>query len=107
MLKRDLHLFVRCVLPAALLTVLFALVCSVAAVTASKGAEELYVPVKAAVVDGEDSIISRMLVKMVGDMDYISGMMEIERFGMEDMRLLIFLPAMLFQLVLHLVWHFA
>lgn len=83
MLKRDASLFLRCLIPAAVLTAILALVCTAAALSAAKGAEDVYTPVKVAVVDGEDSVVSRMLVSMVGGMDYISGLMEIERLDMD------------------------
>ena len=83
MLKRDASLFLRCVIPAAVLTAIFALVCAVAALTAAEGAEDVYHPLKVAVVDGEDTLVSRMLISAVGNMDYISGLMEAEPFGMD------------------------
>lgn len=77
MLKRDLHLFFRCLIPAAALTAVLAAVCAVAALALLRNAEEVYTPVKAAVVDGEDSILSRMLIRGVADTEYVSGLMEI------------------------------
>lgn len=84
MLKRDLRLFLRCLLPALCLTLVFALVCAGAAFAALKGAEELYTPVKAAVVDEEDSVLSRMLIRVAAGTDYISGLMDISRCGMDE-----------------------
>lgn len=83
MLKRDIRLFLRCLLPAAVLTAVFAAVCAAAALTAAKGAENVYTPVKAAVVDGEGSVYSRMLIHAVAQTDYISGLMDISRQSMK------------------------
>lgn len=84
MLKRDFRLFLRCLLPALALTLAFALICAGAAFAALKGAGELYTPVKAAVVDEENTILSRLLVGAVKDTDYISGLMEISRRSMDE-----------------------
>jgi len=84
MLKRDIRLFLHCLLPAAALTVVFAAVCAAAAFTAVKGAEDVYTPVRAAVVDEEDSIYSRLVVRALSKSDYLSGLLEISRCGMEE-----------------------
>jgi hypothetical protein len=83
MLKRDIRLFLRCLLPAAVLTAVFAAVCAAAALTAVKSAESVYTPVKAAVVDGEDSVYSRMLIHAVAKTDYLSGLMDVSRQSMK------------------------
>ena len=83
MLKRDIRLFLRCLLPALVLTAVFAAVSAAAALTAVKGAENVYTPVKAAVVDGEGSVYSRMLIHAVAQTDYISGLMDISRLSMK------------------------
>ena len=82
MLKRDGVLFVRCLLSALLLTLVFGLVCAGAAVSALRGAEDVFVPVKAAVVDGEDTVASRLLINAVSGTDYISDVLEIEKYSM-------------------------
>lgn len=84
MLKRDLRLFLRCLVPALALTLAFALACTGAAFAAARAAGGLYTPVKAAVVDREDSLVSRMAVNVVQGMDYISGLMEVERCSMDE-----------------------
>lgn len=83
-LKRDARLFLRCLVPALVLTVVFAAVSFAAAMTAARGAESVYSPVKAAVVDKEDSILSRMLVRVVAELDYISQVMDVVSCGSED-----------------------
>lgn len=77
MLKRDIHLFMRCLIPAAVLTMVFAMVCAAAAFAAVKGAEETFSPVKTAVVDQENSMFSRLVVNAAADMDMIAGMIEV------------------------------
>ncbi len=78
-MKRDFSLFLKCLIPAILLTAVFAAVSFVAAFSACKGAEDVYTPAYVAVVDEEDSFLSRMLVSAVSDMDYISDLMEMHR----------------------------
>lgn len=77
MLKRDLRLFVRCLVPAAVLTAVFAAVCAAAAFSGVSGAGSGFSPVKTAVVDGEDSFLSRMVIKAVTGTDYISELIEV------------------------------
>ncbi len=84
MLKRDVRLFIRSLIPAAALTVVFAMVCAAAALSATKGAEDLFVPVKAAVVDQEDSFKSRMVINTVAGMDYITDLMDIALYDMDE-----------------------
>ncbi|MBR3703927.1 MAG: ABC transporter permease [Oscillospiraceae bacterium] len=79
MLKRDLYLFVRCLLAASVLTAVFAAVSIGAAIAGMRGAEKVYTPVKAAVVDGEDSVLSRILIRAVAGTDHIANLLEIER----------------------------
>ncbi|MEA4964258.1 MAG: ABC transporter permease [Oscillospiraceae bacterium] len=67
MLKRDLGLFLHCLLPAALLTAVLALACAAAVRALAPGAGDPYTPVTVAVVDREDSAASRILLHAVGD----------------------------------------
>lgn len=84
MIKRDVRLFMRCLIPAVALTIVFAMVSAAAAFVASKGAETVFTPVKTAVVDQEDSFISRLVVSGVGDMDYVANMMEVVSCDMDE-----------------------
>jgi len=92
MLKRDLRLFLRGLGPALILTCLLGICCVVAGLAASKGAERQTEPVKVALVDNEDSVLSRMGISMVTDQSYMSSLMEIAQVtdldealkGMED-----------------------
>jgi len=84
MLKRDMKLFLHCLLPALVLTAVFAAVCAAAGLAAVKSAEDVYTPVKAAVVDGEDSVFSRMLIRAVANTDYIAGLLEISHRGEDE-----------------------
>ncbi len=83
MLKRDARLFLRSLLPAVALTLVFALVCVAAALSVTSSAEEVFTPVKAAVVDEEDTVTSRMLVNLVKGTEYISDALTVERMNME------------------------
>lgn len=78
MLKRDLRLFLRCLIPAAVLAAVLAAVCAGAAFAAAQGAEKVYTPIKAAVVDGENSVLSRMLISAVAEADYIKALLKVE-----------------------------
>ena len=82
MLKRDGTLFVRCLLSALALTLVFGLVCAAAAVSAFRGAKDVFVPVKAAVVDCEDTVASRLLINVVCGTEYISDVLAIEKYSM-------------------------
>ena len=84
MLKRDIRLFVRSLISAAVLTAVFAAVCAAAAFSARAGAERLVAPVQTAVVDGEDSLLSRLVVSAVRQMDYVTGAMEVTSCTMEE-----------------------
>ncbi len=84
MLKRDAGLFLRCLLPAAAFTLVFALVCAAAALSVTKGAEDVFTPVKAAVVDEEDSVTSRLLINVVKGTQYISSVLTVERMDREQ-----------------------
>ena len=84
MIKRDSRLFMRCLIPAVILTMVFAMVSAAAAFVASKGAQAVFTPVKTAVVDEEDSFVSRLVVSGVGSMDYIAEMMQIVSCDMDE-----------------------
>ena len=84
MLKRDIRLFLRCLLPATTLTAVFAAVCAVAALAAINNAKDVYTPVKAAVVDREDSVFNRMLIRTVAKTDYMAELLEITYCDMDE-----------------------
>ena len=84
MLRRDLRLFFRCLLPALALTAVFAALCVGAAGAVRPGAEGGYTPARAAVVDDEGSTLSRMLVQGVARTDYVSRLLEITSLGREE-----------------------
>jgi ABC-2 type transport system permease protein len=83
MLKRDIRLFLHCLLPAMALTAVFAAVCAVAALAAINNSNDVYAPVKAAVVDRGDSVFNRMLIRAVSKTDYIAELLEISCCDME------------------------
>jgi len=84
MLARDIKLFGRCLLPALVLTALFAIVCAFAAFGTMSAAENKIAPLKVNVVDNEDTAMSRILVNVVMEMDYISSLLDIEKSSYED-----------------------
>lgn len=84
MLKRDIRLFLHCLLPAMALTAVFAAVCAVAALTAIRNAQDVYTPVKAAVVDREDSVYNRLLIRAVAKTDYIAELLEVSYCDMDE-----------------------
>ena len=83
MLKRDIRLFLHCLLPAMALTAVFAAVCAVAVLAAIDNSNDVYTPVKAAVVDREDSVFNRMLIRAVAKTDYIAEFLEISYCDMD------------------------
>lgn len=84
MLKRDMRLFLRGFGPAVLLTCLLAIACVFAGMAAQSGAERHTEPVKVALVDNEDSLLSRISISMVTDQSYMSSLMEISQEDDED-----------------------
>lgn len=84
MIKRDARLFLRSLVPAAVLTAVFAVLCAAAALAAVRGAESVYTPVKAAVVDSEDSVLSRMLIHGVAKTDYIDQLLDVVSCDMDE-----------------------
>lgn len=84
MLKRDFSLFVRCLISAVALTAAFAVVCAAAAFSALSGAENVLSPVQTAVVDGERSLLSRLVIGTVARMEYISDFIEITTCNMDE-----------------------
>ena len=79
MLKRDGRLFLRGLIPALVLTILLLVACAFAAVTAAKGAVAETEAVKVALVDNEDSVLSRISITMVSGQSYMSSLMKIEQ----------------------------
>ena len=77
MLKRDFRLFVRCLIPAAVLTAVFAAVCAAAAFSGISAAGSGFSPVKTAVVDGENNPLTRIALRTIAGTDYISGLLDI------------------------------
>ena len=67
-----------------MLTAVFAAVSFGAALAGMRGAEKVYTPVRAAVVDGENSLLSRMLIRAVAGTEQISALLEIESCGADD-----------------------
>ncbi|MBE6612579.1 MAG: ABC transporter permease, partial [Ruminococcaceae bacterium] len=79
MLRRDLQLTLRCLISAFVWLVLLAFVCLIAAGALIGGSGSAYTPATVAVVDHEDSVISRILIRAVSELDPITGLLTAER----------------------------
>ena len=83
MLRRDCTIFLRCVLLS------LAILCAAAGIGAGAAAllvreGNLYTPVKIAVVDREDSVTSRILVRTVRNLDAFAAVLDAEVMTEED-----------------------
>ncbi len=84
MLRRDLILMKRGAIPALILTVLLLAFCTAAAFSVLKSAEEHAASVKTALVDKEDSLISRMALNLVEQQSFIRELMSFESVSEDD-----------------------
>lgn len=84
MFRRDLRLFLKCLASASLFFLLLAAALAVAAGMMITGVEEVYTPIKVAVVDNEDSVYSRILINAVKGIDYIEDLLEVKRMDADD-----------------------
>ena len=78
MFKRDSKLFLRCLALASLLMLILAAVFAFAAGSAIAGQREVFTPAEIALVDYEDSVISRILIGMVMGSDYLSDVLSVK-----------------------------
>lgn len=78
MLGRDSKLFLRCLAAASLLMLLLASVCALAAGGAMMNRGDVFAPVEIALIDYEDSVISRILIGMVMSSDYLSDVLAVK-----------------------------
>jgi len=79
-----MRLFLRGLGQALILTCILAICCIIAGLAASKGAERRTDPVKVALVDEEDSLLSRVGISMITDQSYMSSLMEITQVDTAD-----------------------
>lgn len=84
MFRRDVKLFAKCILSGTAIFLVLAVIFGVAAGMIIKRSEDVYTPVKVAVVDGEDSLYSRIIVNMVSNLGYISELLELKRVRTDD-----------------------
>ena len=84
MLKRDFTLFIRCLGASALLLVLLASVSAGVAVVMTRATNAESDKIHVAVVDNEDSVLSRILIHTVSDTEYIRSLIEAETMEEED-----------------------
>ncbi len=83
MFRRDLKRFLRCLIPS-LLLLCGSLLLGAGAVRLLVREGNLYRPVKIAVVDEEDSVTSRILVRSVQNLDAFSSVLEAETMTEEE-----------------------
>lgn len=79
MLRRDLILFKRGLIPALVLTVLLAAALALAGFSVMRGASESAAPVQVAVVDEEGGLVSRFCINLVSSQSYIASLLDIDR----------------------------
>lgn len=84
MLGRDSKLFLRCLAAASLLMLLLASVCALAAGGAMMNRGDVFAPVEIALIDYEDSVISRILIGMVMGSDYLSDVLSVKSMDEAD-----------------------
>lgn len=84
MLRRDGKLFRRGVIPALVLSVLLTAVFAAAGFSVLKSAEADAAPVNVALVDEEDSLISRIAVNMVESQGFIASLLSFDRADEEE-----------------------
>ncbi len=84
MLGRDSKLFLRCLAAASLLMLLLASVCALAAGGAMMNRGDVFAPVEIALIDYEDSVISRILIGMVMSSDYLSDVLSVKSMDEAD-----------------------
>ena len=79
MLKRDLRLFGRGVIPALVLTLVLSLGCGLAAFAISRSEEAGAEPVRFALVDQEDSLLSRIAIHVVMELPGIQVSLAVDK----------------------------
>ncbi len=84
MFRRDLKLFSKCILSGTAIFLLFAVVFGMLAAFITDTSEDVFTPVKVAVVDGEGSLYSRIIVNMVSNLGYISDLLEMKTVKTDD-----------------------
>ena len=84
MIKRDGKLFLRCLLSASVMLVILAVLCVLSIFITAKISGSVYTPVNVAVVDSEDSVISRILVHTIENIDYVSGLLKTETMSPDE-----------------------
>jgi len=84
MLKRDLRLFLRCLTAAFLWFVILAAVCLVSAGALIGSSGTSFTAAKIAVVDEEDSALSRILLRSVSNLEAMKGLIETESMSKDE-----------------------
>lgn len=78
MLRRDFSLFIKCLMSALGLLAVLISVSVLAASAVIHAAKSAYTPASVAVVDDDDSALSRIIISAVGEMDAVAGLLEVE-----------------------------
>ena len=86
MLRRDLRLFGRGVIPALVLTLILALGCALSAYAISRSEEGKAEAIRFALVDQEDSLLSRVAIHVVQELPGIQIALEIDKTDEETAR---------------------
>ena len=86
MLLRDLRLFGRGVIPALVLTLVLAAGCALSSYAISRSEEGYTEPIRFALVDQEDSLLSRIAIHVVMDLPGIQVSLRIDRVDEETAR---------------------
>lgn len=84
MLKRDLFLFKRGLIPALILSIILSLTFILAGYSTLQGAVRHGSPVRVALVDKEGSAASRFTINIVSGLSYFSTLMNVEQTGEDD-----------------------
>jgi ABC-2 type transport system permease protein len=79
MLRRDGFLFLKDLLPTLVITIIMALISTGSMLAVLHGSQSLYTPVSVALVDEEDSLLSRFAINLVSRQSYISSLLSIEK----------------------------
>ena len=86
MLRRDLRLFGRGVIPALVLTLILSMGCALAALSIARSEESGTEPIRFALVDQEDSILSRVAIHVVQELPGIQVSLRIDKTDEETAR---------------------
>ena len=79
MLRRDGFLFLKDLRPTIIITIIMLLICTGSMFAVLRGSQSIYTPVSVALVDQEDSLLSRIAINLVSNQSYMSSLLSIEK----------------------------